>query len=757
MPEGISVGGDNNAIDTTDANWDDYIIGPAAPALTLDEPGFRRIKFELYDSTNTLINLTNAEKNAIISKWIGTRTSSGYYSGYNSTTNTHDGNANNLQFLVKQEQEDEQWYCTDVAVRTQPGLPITSFRYIILSAAVKQSATSTYNDNEYDVGPVNFVQMLPLHIRKEDSYSINGADFITYDDNGANPQCFNDEYKLDNFEGEKFRIVVDDNDVAVLENNIPRYKTTYKWYPHLDEDDKLVPCQIYVDDLSRHIAVEAFENINGTPTLYTMPILMVQNRYQIPAINSWNGELLIDEEGNRIMAATIAAGHKDNENRFTGVIMGDVERKDPTTNRDKLTSGLFGYNTGAESFGFLSDGTGFIGKTGTGRIEFDGNNGYIRSANYNITKRNNAQREGSEIDLQNGSIDMWGLGYSWSYDENTEQWTKILPSGNTTLTSNVHIDTIGSATKPYFRVGVPVISNSGADADGLKSLIRIDNNNYYLQTADYGATGKGLKIDLKNGTFDSKGKLTINGGAGSSINFGNGTFTVNANGSIHATSGDIGGWEINTHNLHSGHMYIDDSGSMRGLNWYINSDGTSSFGNGNSNTYGSYGFSSAGGCSLVADNGYFGGTIVAEKLILNGRAVNFSSLSFVTGDITINVDTKDVDVAADLTVGTNQFLTGISDTTFSTSVTPKGSVNLLTGNFVGEAESHSHRLGGGSSSEGVEFVYYVPKTLHIPEKITLSYNLTSVTVLNAGVSTPSSKNATWTASVAKGRQKAGKN
>ena len=52
------------------------------------------------------------------------------------------------------------------------------------------------------------------------------------------------------------------------------------------------------------------------------------------------------------MAATMAAGHKNNDNTFTGVIMGDVNRiSSETGNTRTKTSGLFGYNAGAESFG----------------------------------------------------------------------------------------------------------------------------------------------------------------------------------------------------------------------------------------------------------------------------------------------------------------------------------------------------------------------------------------------------------------------
>ena len=110
------------------------------------------------------------------------------------------------------------------------------------------------------------------------------------------------------------------------------------------------------------------------------------------------------------MAATIAAGHKDEENRFTGVIMGDVGQQNQVNNRIMTTTGLYGYHTGAEAFGFKADGKAFIGKPGTGRIEFDGEKGTIQSANYNVSS--GSSKEGTKIDLDDGSIDMWGRGNS---------------------------------------------------------------------------------------------------------------------------------------------------------------------------------------------------------------------------------------------------------------------------------------------------------------------------------------------------------
>jgi hypothetical protein len=125
------------------------------------------------------------------------------------------------------------------------------------------------------------------------------------------------------------------------------------------------------------------------------------------------------------MAATMAAGRKDTENRFTGIIMGDVVAKD-NVRQEKIshTTGLYGYHKGVQSFGFLDDGTGFIGKSGTGRIEFNGNSGTIQSGNYTATEG----ATGTLIDLDNGSIDMKGIGAVYIYNFNTQSYERVNPN-----------------------------------------------------------------------------------------------------------------------------------------------------------------------------------------------------------------------------------------------------------------------------------------------------------------------------------------
>lgn len=56
--------------------------------------------------------------------------------------------------------------------------------------------------------------------------------------------------------------------------------------------------------------------------------------------------MLLDDKGNRLMAATIGAGTKDTKNRFTGVLMGSIKQ-----DKGGTSNGLFGYHEGEQSYG----------------------------------------------------------------------------------------------------------------------------------------------------------------------------------------------------------------------------------------------------------------------------------------------------------------------------------------------------------------------------------------------------------------------
>ena len=504
------------------------VVGPSDTALTVGDiytnsennevPAYHEILFDLYNSKNERIDLTPEQKNVIINAWIESgQRDKGYYAGKN--------NASNLEFIKGRDDNDGR-----VIVRAPSqkkvrdnitNLSIEDFEYIVLQAFVTSEVQDDNNNPTDDLGSIEFYQYYPLHIREAGSdWELNGSDYIVYDDKGANPTCYNDKFELVSKTPNVEKIT---GGFKIIYNDIPgpRDPSPETYYPHIDKTGKLQPTPLFIGSISKDVALVGLQGTgDNLRIVYTCPIVIIENKYEIPAINKWNGEMVLDKDGNKILASMVGAGHKNPEgNTFSGVLMGDVEYKDERTGEVKPATGLFGYDNSEQTFGFNTNGEAFIGKSDVGRIYVDGNTGRITSAareSYDINKAKGVEDNdprGTEINLKENYIDIQGESSSLNEDTNK---------------SRIHLDTkIRSedegGTEAYFSIH----SKNG------NRLIHIADDNYYLQTEDYtGPTGtKGLRIDLKNGTFDSKGKLTITGDNNSSINFGK-TFKVDGNGKV---------------------------------------------------------------------------------------------------------------------------------------------------------------------------------------------------------------------------------
>jgi hypothetical protein len=98
------------------------------------------------------------------------------------------------------------------------------------------------------------------------------------------------------------------------------------------------------------------------------------------------------------MSPCIGAGSKNENNQFSGVLMGKISK----SAEDKTPiHGLYGFSKGAQAFGFKEDGTAFIGKSDAGRIVFNGTKGVITSAEYGVTGKN-----GMLLDLDDPKLDL---------------------------------------------------------------------------------------------------------------------------------------------------------------------------------------------------------------------------------------------------------------------------------------------------------------------------------------------------------------
>lgn len=246
--------------------------------------------------------------------------------------------------------------------------------------------------------------------------------------------------------------------------------------------------------------------------VWTQPILVLQNKYPSAMVNRWNGKTLeIDETNGTILSTMVAAGKKEKNNTFSGVLMGDCS---PSGSDDSLrTTGLYGFRQGKQSFAFKEDGTAFIGESGFGRINFDGTKGEIKSSSYDTDTRT-----GLLINLKDNYIS--------SYNNKRE---------------TIRID--GGSNSSYFKVST---------LDGTKTLINIGDNNYYLMSKNYDSSSdKGTYINLDNGEITAK----------------NGTFSgniyINYNGTNHY-------WE-GTSTKRSLTSILDDlGGNIKLLNQQIN-------------------------------------------------------------------------------------------------------------------------------------------------------------------------------------------
>jgi hypothetical protein len=89
--------------------------------------------------------------------------------------------------------------------------------------------------------------------------------------------------------------------------------------------------------------------------------------------------MVIDEENNYLMTSMIGAGVKDKKNRYSGVVLGTLDKID----EKKQETGILGFDKGVETFSLLNDGSATLGKSGSGQIKFDGTSGYIMSGNFN--------------------------------------------------------------------------------------------------------------------------------------------------------------------------------------------------------------------------------------------------------------------------------------------------------------------------------------------------------------------------------------
>ena len=357
-----------------------------------------------------------------------------------------------------------------------------------------------------------------------------------------------------------------------------------------------------------------------------VPIHYLLNKYGMANINEWDGNSVqIDNEGGFILSPQMGAGHKESDNSFTGVLMGETRLPSKQTPQ----TGLLGYNAGTRTF-FLNskNGSASFGRSDQGQIVIDPSTSQrkamIYSGNFwkeynsdgdydglprNYTYRNNkyqptgnANKAGLLIDLTTpeiffgtGNFYVTKEGYihaaaggdigGWKIDKHSLYSNIATDSGRITLDAGTYNEETNTVTGPgkIYSHNHNSLTNTGTgfylSHDGLSfgSKAKITNTGQmYLGTGAVAGTGKHWTID---GDSD-KSYIAYGGTSWSEASNDNGTaakiylgtdgislgtrFSVSPLGQLKAYSGQIGGWNINKTKLSAGNIELNSNGSMYG-------------------------------------------------------------------------------------------------------------------------------------------------------------------------------------------------
>lgn len=406
---------------------------------------------------------------------------------------------------------------TNLSLSTLENAISCSWSQEILTVTVSDNIVASPNDYFCNIvkatvsaGGYKISTYIPIDILVGQNDNNENYNFYYYPTIVYNPQGYNPKYYTGNLNDFWDKQKEDEQPVSYAVKND---NTIFKIRQFDSDDDgvkeayALIVNSTYESNLAYNSLVINLKN----DSYLLHPLLAVVNQYGITGINEWVGNSIeINENKGYVYAAQLAAGSKNNKNQFTGVVMGNYASSDE---QETDGQGLWGFQDGAASFGFNADGTAFIGKANSARLEFDGSTkGTIQSAGY---------IEGTKglcLDFIAGTIN----APSFMFKSATDKDESIFEFN---LTSDKSSKFLIKAD------GTPIFKATGAEQqneDEPKKQI------YELQSVNYDANKTGLKIDLYDGSLISK-DFTIKTGsnsAGGKFNFnigdGNSSFIINA-------------------------------------------------------------------------------------------------------------------------------------------------------------------------------------------------------------------------------------
>ena len=319
-------------------------------------------------------------------------------------------------------------------------------------------------------------------------YAVNERDYaegatkIVYSTTGNNPRYYKDPYRLYNGNDGTIRTCT----WSVLTNG--------ESYENIKiENNCLTPSNIFIKTVNDCLVAQAKDENDNV--LWYQPIHFYQDKYELGILNHWDGKFQINENEGYILSNMLVAGDMVGSPKvFSGVVIGDLSTLKP----DALTnSGIFGFNQGICSFGFKTDGTAFLGKSGSGRIDFNGDKGTITSAGYSAGTGIFLDLDGPEFSIKKEKKQVMLVNYRESNNDFYLQTYDFNPPRN-------EDETGGTGTKIDLKKGT-ITAYSGFTIKTAKdNYITLTDGKVKIRTQNFSAGSENNEISLIDGAATIK-------------------------------------------------------------------------------------------------------------------------------------------------------------------------------------------------------------------------------------------------------------
>lgn len=255
-----------------------------------------------------------------------------------------------------------QWTTENVKLDNNPEKVATITQVNMTSSAHVVKLKVTISDGK---SATNIYYNYPFSVSvgtiEDNKVELNIPTFIKYSANGVNP-VYSTRYLLFKY-----------NEIDYT-NKIESYNNLLS-IREINNGKRLIPTPNFIYDSG----TGALKLIIDENNYIDYTVMMYLDPYGNENINGWDGtKINVDgENSTAILAPQVGAGVKDDNNTFTGMVMGKY-----LVNDSNSSVGLFGFNKGVQTFELSAeDGSAWFGKNKA--IQIDANNSIIKGTSNN--------------------------------------------------------------------------------------------------------------------------------------------------------------------------------------------------------------------------------------------------------------------------------------------------------------------------------------------------------------------------------------